>query len=415
MRVIILNQCFYPDVVATAQHGWDLARHLRSKGHDVTAIASRSIYGEKGATLPRAEIVEGVRILRVGASVFGKSSILARIFDFALFYMLAFWTAVTLPKHDVCVCFTTPPFIALVGWLLRLIRGTRYVYWVMDLYPDLPVACGVMRERSLVTRFFEQLNRFCLRRADRVVVLGRCMDERVLNKGVPPSSITRINVWSDQEEIRPVPTAENKFRAEWKVGDRLLVMYSGNFGIGHDVETIADGVIRLATDGRILFAFVGGGKRKSELIALLKAAGVSNYIEGPYQPRERLDELLSAADVHLASLKNGIEGIMVPSKLYGVLAASRPIVFIGARHGEVARVIQEEQCGLVVNCGDGAAFADAITVFATDRAEAERCGARGRGALINTWGASHALAKWTTLLEEVAAGHVQAPNPQTHP
>ncbi len=402
MRVLILNQCFYPDVVATAQHGWDLARHLHSKGHEVTAIASRSIYGAKGASLPRRETVEGIRIVRVGASIFGKSSIIARVFDFGLFYLLAIWTALTLPKHDVCVCFTTPPFIAVVGWLLRLLRGTGYVYWVMDLYPDLPVACGVMRERSLATRFFERLNRFCLRRANRVVVLGRCMEQRVLDKGVSASNIVRINVWSDQEEIRPVASADNAFRKQWNVGDRLLVMYSGNFGIGHDVETIAAGVIQLAADERVLFAFVGGGKRKSELIELLQAAGVSNYIEGPYQPRERLDELLSAADVHIASLKNGVEGIMVPSKLYGVLAASRPIIFIGAREGEVARVIEEERCGVVIACGDGNGFAHAVTAFANDRPETERSGARGRAALTSTWGACHALAKWTALLESVA-------------
>ena len=402
MRVIILNQCFYPDIVATAQHGWDLALHLRKQGHEVTAIASRSIYGVKGATLAREEVVDGVRIVRVGASVFGKSSILARMVDFVLFYALALWTAITLPKHDVCVCFTTPPFIALVGWLLRVIRGTRYVYWVMDLYPDVTVACGVMREHSLTTRFFEQLSRFCIRHADRVVLLGRCMEQRVLAKGVSNRNIALINVWSDQEEIRPIPRENNSFRTEWNVGDRLLVMYSGNFGIGHDVETIADGVIRLAKDPRILFAFVGGGKRKPELLALLHKAGVSNYIDGPYQPRERLDELLSAADVHLASLKNGAEGVMVPSKLYGVLAASRPIIYIGARHGEVARVIEEANCGAVVACGDGPGFASAVVNYAVDRAEAERAGARGRAALANTWGASHALAKWTTLLESVA-------------
>lgn len=401
MRVIILNQCFYPDIVATAQHGWDLALHLRKQGHEVTAIASRSIYGVKGATLAREEVVDGVRIVRVGASVFGKSSILARMVDFVLFYALALWTAITLPKHDVCVCFTTPPFIALVGWLLRVIRGTRYVYWVMDLYPDVTVACGVMREHSLTTRFFEQLSRFCIRHADGVVLLGRCMEQRVLAKGVSNRNIALINVWSDQEEIRPIPRENNSFRTEWNVGDRLLVMYSGNFGIGHDVETIADGVIRLAKDPRILFAFVGGGKRKPELLALLHKAGVSNYIDGPYQPRERLDELLSAADVHLASLKNGAEGVMVPSKLYGVLAASRPIIYIGARHGEVAQVIEEANCGAVVACGDGSGFASAVVNYAVDRAEAERAGARGRAALANTWGASHALAKWTTLLESV--------------
>jgi len=398
VRVLLLNQCFYPDVVATAQHGWDLARHLRREGHEVTAIASRSIYGSRGATLPASETIQGIRIVRVGASVFGKASILARTFDFALFYLLALWKAVTLPKHDVCVCFTTPPFIALVGWMLRLIRGTKCVYWVMDLYPDLPVACGVMKERSLVTRFFESVNRFCLRKADRNVVLGRCMEQHVLAKGIDPSRVSTINVWSDHTEIRPVPRERNRFRREWGVGDRFLVMYSGNFGLGHDIETIAEGVRRLASDPTIFFAFTGGGERKAELIDILRRHGITNFVEGPYQPRERLDELLSAADLHLASLRDGCEGLMVPSKLYGVLAAQRPIVFVGSHLGEGARVIDEERCGIVVPCGDAEAFASAIRRYATDAGEAAAAGERGRNALADKWCAAQALAKWSALL-----------------
>jgi glycosyltransferase involved in cell wall biosynthesis len=273
----------------------------------------------------------------------------------------------------------------------------------MDLYPDLPVACGVMKARSPATRFFEAVNRFCLRRADRVVVLGRCMESLVAAKRVPSAKIARINVWSDQEEVKPVARESNGYRREWGVGDRLLVMYSGNFGIGHDIETMADGVARLSEDPRVIFAFVGGGKRKPELLELLVRRGVRGFIDAPYQPRERLDELLGAADVHLASLRAGVEGIMVPSKLYGVLAAGRPIVFVGSPDGEVARVIREERCGAVVPCGDGAGFAAAVAAYASDRGKVEADGARGRTALTERWGAAHALAKWTALLEEVAA------------
>lgn len=403
MRVLLLNQCFYPDVAATAQHGWDLARHLRREGHEVTAIASRSRYGMRGASLPSEETVDGIRIVRVGASMFGKSSILARTIDFGVFYLAALWKALTLPRHDVCICLTTPPFIAMVGWILRGIRGTKFVYWVMDLYPDLPVACGVMSERSIATKFFEFVNRFCLRHADRVVVLGRCMHERVKAKGVDGTKIELINVWSDQEEVKPIPREINAFRRDWGVGDRLVVMYSGNFGIGHDIETIAAGVIELATDHQIFFVFTGGGERKAELIDMLRRAGVTNFVEGPYQPRERLGELLTAADVHLASLRVGSEGIMVPSKLYGVLAAARPVVFVGSHRGEGAQVIDEERCGMVVPCGDAAAFTSAIRFYAENRSEVDAAGARGRDALMRKWSAAHALRKWSNLLLAVTS------------
>ncbi|MDA1007554.1 MAG: glycosyltransferase family 4 protein [Planctomycetota bacterium] len=399
MRILILNQCFYPDVVATAQHGWDLARALTRRGHRVTAIASRSVYGSRGASLPASETVEGIEIIRVGSSFSAKGSIAARVVDFALFFLLAGWKSLTMPRQDAVVCMTTPPFIALVGWLMRIFRGTRLVYWVMDLYPDLPVACGVMRAGSPATRLFEAINRFLLRRADRVVVLGRCMEDRVLAKDVSPDHIARINVWSDQEEVKPVDREANTYRKDWNVGDRLLVMYSGNFGIGHDIETIADGIALLSSDQRILFALVGGGKRKSELISRLQAAGINGYIDAPYQPRERLDELLSAADVHLATLRRGVEGIMVPSKLYGVLAAERPMVFVGSPEGEVARVILEERCGVVLDCGDASGFARALEGYASDRSKVQQDGERGRLALTQKWSAAHALSKWVALLE----------------
>ena len=158
MRVLMINQVFYPDVAATAQHAHDLSRSLVASGHEVSIIASRALYGQKGAALPAYEEIDGIRVHRVGRSFFGKASILARLFDFGYFYLAATVKVLALRKHDVSICFTTPPFISLLGWFLRCVKGTKMVYWVMDLYPDVPVACGVMKEGSLVTRFFESIN-----------------------------------------------------------------------------------------------------------------------------------------------------------------------------------------------------------------------------------------------------------------
>ena len=401
MRVLLINQTFYPDIAATAQHAHDLARHLVAEGHEVTAIASRSIYGEKGAALPSEEVVDGIRIVRVGASLFGKTSIAARLFDFGMFYARAFWSALRLPRQDVVVCFTTPPFIALIGWFMHLSRRTKFVYWVMDLYPDVAVACGVMSRRSPVTWMLERLNRFCLRHADRVVVLGRCMRAQVLAKGVRADHVETINVWSDPVEVGSDPGGSNRYRDEWKVGDRLLVMYSGNFGIGHDVRTIAAAVEALRDETRVLFAFVGGGKRKDELLESLRMRGLSNFVDAPYQPRARLDELLGAADVHLASLARGATGIMVPSKIYGVLAAGRPLVYVGEADGEAARVVVEERCGIVIAPGDAKGLAGVLRSFASDRTGVAAMGGRARQAMLERWGAPHAMRKWLELLKAV--------------
>ena len=402
MRILLINQTFYPDVAATAQHGWDLARHLVAHGHQVSAIASRSIYGQAGSTLPAYERIDGIEIHRVGRSLFGKAGTGGRAVDFALFYAQAAVKAMSIDRHDVCVCFTTPPFIALLGLALRALRGTRLVYWVMDLYPDVPVVTGMLRADAPLTRVLERLNRFTLRRADATVVLGRCMEERVRAKGVTGANLTRINVWSDAEELSPVSREENSYRRDWRVGNRTLVMYSGNFGIGHDVSTFADGARLLSDRDDVIFAFVGGGKRKRELLDLMKARGLTGFIEADYQPREKLGELLSAADVHLASMKPGWEGVMVPSKLYGTLAAARPVVWVGSEQSEVAKVLREERCGIVVEPGDAERFADVLRMLADDPAMREKMGSRARASLEERWGAAHALESWRRLIESLA-------------
>ena len=401
LRVLMINQVFCPDVAATAQHAHDLSRSLVASGHEVSIIASRALYGQKGAALPAYEEIDGIKVYRVGRSFFGKSSIVARLFDFAYFYFAAAVKALILRRHDVSICFTTPPFISLLGWFLRCVKGTKMVYWVMDLYPDVPVACGVMNEGSLATKFFESINRFCLRKSDAVVALGRCMHERILRKSIDPERVHIIGVWTDSEEVKPVPRSTIRYREEWGIGDRLLVMYSGNFGLGHDVDTFLAAAECLAKDDRIRFAFVGGGKKKSTVEAFVRDAGLANAVLAPYQPREQLDELLSAGDCHLISLLTGAEGVMVPCKLFGVLAAGRPALFIGSSQSEIARVIDEEGCGATIEHGDVGALVEAIQCYAENPQLLQSQGNAGRDALVRTHAAVHRFAAWERLLQSV--------------
>ena len=400
-RVLLINQVFYPDVAATAQHGHDLARFLVKQGHQVSVIASRSIYGSKGAALASFEEVDGIQIHRVAKSYFGKSSILSRVFDFALFYLAATWKAIWLKKHDVSICFTTPPFIALLGRFLRLIKGTRMIYWVMDLYPDLPVACGVMKPKSIPTRFFEAVNQYCLRSANAVVVLGRCMHDRVIAKKISPEQVTIIGVWADENEIRPTDRSENSYRKQWDIGDRFLVMYSGNFGLGHDVETFLGAAKLLKCDDRIRFAFVGGGKKKTIVNRRVQEQGLSNCFIADYQPREKLGELLTAADIQLVTLLEGIEGIMVPCKLFGIMSSGRPAIFIGSSSSEISRVIEESDCGLTVKQGDSRSLVAAIQSYADGERDFRAAGQRARTALATRHSSEIRCKAWEELVSEV--------------
>jgi colanic acid biosynthesis glycosyl transferase WcaI len=402
MRVLLLNQVFYPDSAATAQHGWDLARHLRRHGHEVTAIASRSLYGDAGASLAAEEVVEGIRIVRVGKSLFGKRGILARAVDFGLFYVAALAAALRLPRHDVVVCFTTPPFIAYAGLILRLFKGTRCVQWVMDLYPDVAIEFGAMRRGSLVARLFERIGVRMTRKCDRSVVLGRCMRDRIVAKGVPAERLDLVNVWSDDEELRPIPRDENGYRREWAVGDRFLVMYSGNFGIGHDVETFLAAAAALRDEPGVRFAFVGSGKRKGEVERFVTENSLANCIVAPVQPRERLGELLSAADAHLVTLREPSLGLMVPSKFYGILGAGRPVLYVGPPSSEVGRSIDETESGFRFDIGDAKGLTERIRAMAADRRIGEEAGANGRKALCERYNREISCERWRAILERVA-------------
>jgi glycosyltransferase involved in cell wall biosynthesis len=410
MHIVLLNQAFHPDVVSTAQMAKDLADHLTRRGHRVTAIASRSIYGKTGAVLPPQEEIPVagspdafISARRVGFNIFGKKGTLARLADFGLFYALAAIKLLTMPRPDVVVGFSTPPYIALLGLVSRFFRGGKAVYWAMDLYPDVMYASGMLKPRGVVSGLLDRLHRSLVRRADATVVLGRCMEDRLLAKGLPGERIRFIPVWSDESGVRPIAREHNQVRAQWGLGDAFTVMYSGNFGVGHDADTLKAAMLALRDRSDIRFVFVGGGKRRPEIEAFIREHSLTNAAYHDYVPREKLAESLCVGDVHLISLREGMEGLIVPSKLFGIMAAGRPSIFIGHPSSEIARVIEESAAGVLIREGDSAALTGQIERLAADREAAATMGASARAALLGRYDARTACEQWAALLESLAA------------
>lgn len=419
MHIVLLNQPFYPDVVATAQMAKDLADTLAARGHTVTAVASRSIYGRQGATLPPFESIRvgpgQINIHRVGASIFGKKGIAARLADFALFYVLATFKVLTLKKPDVIVCFTTPPFIALVGLLCRALRGTKAVHWVMDLYPDVAVSCDVMKPNGVMTRVLDSISRFILNSSDSNVVLGRCMRDRVLAKGTPPAKVELIQVWADLAGLEPVAHNANPYRARWAPANEFLVMYSGNYGLGHDADTLLDAMRILKDEPGLRFAFVGSGKRRAQIEHAIKDLGLTNAHWYDYVPREQLGQSLSAADLHLISVKEGCEGTVVPSKLFGIMAVARPSIYIGSPTSEVARILSESDSGVLIREGKGEELAATIRALKSDAARRATLGANAARAIKGVYDRETLCTRWATLLESFVPGAPAAPSPTVKP
>ena len=406
MKILLINQPFWPDVVATAQHMADWGQSMAAQGHQVTVIASRSVYGQQGAVLPKREEYRGIKIYRVGANLFKKGRILTRLVDFGLFHLLALWRALTLPRQDVVVCLTTPPMIGVVGMLLKTFRGSRYIQYEMDLYPDVPVALGVFKPRSLVTRLFERIHRRLLRSADRVIVLGRCMHKVIAAKNIAENKLVLITPWADPDELQPLPRHQNPFRKEHGLDEKFVIMYSGNLGLGHDITTLCSAMEKLAAssdplDQAVRFVFIGGGRRMQEIRRYLDGKHLANTLILDYQPRESLAETLSAADVHLITQAPGTTGLIVPSKFYGILAAGRPSIYIGPDDTEVALSIREDHLGTVLAIGQVHELLAAIRALQSNPAAQLDMQAHARSILTQRYSRAVNTQKLTTLAESL--------------
>jgi len=401
LKVLMLNQAFWPDVVATAQHADDLARYLRENGDDVTVVASRAIYGERGSTLPKRETRDGIQIYRVGLQLFGKRGITPRVFDFTLFYIAALWRCMMLPRHDVVICFTTPPFIALVGVLLKWIKGTRLVYWTMDLYPEVAGAAGVMKSNGALWNIFRWIDRICLRQSDRVVALGDYMKQKVIQKGAAPTRVSTISVWSGAEKFARRNRQDNPLRTEWNIGDRFTVLYVGNFGLGHDMDAIAGAVEKLKDDDSIRWLFIGDGKAKPNLERRISECGAKNIFVSGYQTREQLADVLDLGDTHLVTLLPGWEGLILPSKFFSVLAAGKPVLWVGPENSECVTILNENQCGYQSKPGDGDALAREIQYLSAHRSDAQEMGRRGQVAYEMKYESHHACKAWQDVLHTI--------------
>jgi colanic acid biosynthesis glycosyl transferase WcaI len=320
MRILLLNQTFHPDIVATAQYLTQLALGLIEKGHAVTVVSSRRGYDAQEQLFPKHETWRGIEIYRISSSSFGKSTQWRRAIDFGTFMLNCAWRVLTLPHHDVVVTLTSPPLISFLGALLTLVRRSHLIYWVMDLNPDEAVAAGWLRQDSWAAHGLEAISRFSLRRASRIVVLDRFTKERIRAKGIPAGKVVVIPVWSHDDAVRFDAKGRELFRLEHGLADKFVVMYSGNHSPCHPLETLLEAAKALAGDSRIAFLFVGGGSGFAGVKAYARAHGLSNVQCLPYQPIERLSASLSAADMHVVVMGDPFVGIIHPCKIYNILA-----------------------------------------------------------------------------------------------
>ena len=404
MRVIFTNRYFYPDHSATSQMLSDLAFFLAGAGHDVCVVTSCQRYDDAAAGLPSHERIDGVEVHRVRTTRFGRDKLVGRALDYATFYLAAGWQLWRLTRSgDVIVAKTDPPLISVVAAMVARWRGARLVNWVQDVFPEVAEALGVRALRGPQAEVLRLLRNRAFGSAAANVVLGERMAEVVGRAGRKPERTRVIPNWADMEAIRPVAAVDNPLRRDWELDGKFAVCYSGNMGRVHEFDTILDAAQSLAGRAEaMMFLFIGDGAQRRIVEDEVHRRGLANVQFRPYQDRAGLSFSLGVGDVHLVSQRPEVEGYVFPSKLYGILAAGRPVVFVGDTEGEISQLIEREGIGAAVRQGDAAGLAEQLLRLQGDAALREAMGARARTLLCERYDKRIAFKAWAALLGELS-------------
>ncbi len=374
MRILLINQYYPPDTAATAHMAQEVAEVLAER-HEVVVLAGRPSYDpafHHPYYLTRVEANGcGARIRRVGSTAYPRHRMTRRVSNYLSYLSLAFPAAMAM-RADLILSMTDPPVAGLLGASVARQRGIPFVYNIRDLYPDMALGGDIVGRGRLVDAW-ERMHRWALRQASRVIVLGEDMRERIAAKGIDPA---RIAVVRDGAALgEEVPSgAGQPAREAIRCGFPFVALHAGNLGFYGAWKTLVEAARILDGEG-VGMIFVGGGAQREQVAAM--AEGIAGVRLLPFRPQAEVPFVLAAGDVHIITVKRGLEGVVVPSKLYGILAAGRPVLAVTAGNSDVARIVTGARCGLVADPDDPASVAAAIRQL---RADPERLGEMGRRA-----------------------------------
>ena len=326
--------------------------------HHVTVLAGRPSYqpDERHSWYHfRRDRRGGLAVERIGSTAFHRRRMAGRITNYVSYLVFALVRAMTMrPKPDLIIAMTDPPLAALVGAVTALVRGCPFVYMIQDLHPDMAVAAGLVKPGKLVS-LWERLHRWALKRAELLVVIGEDMRERIVAKGVDASrvAVVRSGAWP----MDPQPAKGRYVIDEIRAGSRFVTAHAGNLGFAGSWDTLLEAARHLQGED-IRFVFIGDGTLRPKLE--IEAKGLRNVQFLPFRPPDELPAVLSSADLHIVTIRRGLEGLVVPSKLYPVLMAGRPVLAVTPKESDVARIVQHYRCGLVADPDDPADVVRAV-------------------------------------------------------
>jgi colanic acid biosynthesis glycosyl transferase WcaI len=378
MRVLLLNLYYPPDTSATAKMA-RMVVDVLIPGHNVTVLCGRPAYDPTERRAWRwyqTEVAGLARIIRTGSTDFPRFEMKKRVLNYLSYAALAVPRALFLPC-DVILAMTDPPFCGIVGAFVAMLKGKPYVYNIRDMYPDMAVG-GSIVEPGLLARVWERLHRWALRRATRVVVLGDDMRARIVAKGVEPS---RIVIVRDGTEIlpasTPLPEPDPEVVRTIRGNFSFVLLHAGNLGFYGAWNTLLAAARKLASDG-VGLVFVGDGAQRAEIETAAANAGNVRFLD--FFPATKIPSVLGAADAHVITVKRGLEGVVVPSKMYGILAAGKPIVAVAPEETDVVALGMRGGFAVSADPDKPADLVSAVRALVGDAKRLKMMGAAARAA-----------------------------------
>jgi colanic acid biosynthesis glycosyl transferase WcaI len=415
LNLLILSLVFPPDSVSTAEIMADLARDLQERGHAVTVLTTVPHYNPDAAAEERQTLRPyWGRLLRrstyAGIPVYHTAmptktpSVVRRILGWVGFHAISTIAGVAVvAKPDVILAPSPPLSIGVSAWIIAVLRRARYIYNVQEIYPDIVVNLGALKNARAI-RALELLERFVYRKAAGITVIAGRMRDRLIEKGVPSAKVQVIPNFVDLDRLVPAPRA-NDFSSRHQLEDAFTLTYAGNMGPAQGLDIVIEAArLLLAADGNIRFLLIGEGVLRELLATSARALPLENVTVLPYQPSSMMPQIYGASDICLVPQAAATGFDAIPSKVYRIMASARPLIAVTDRRSDLATLVRDARCGMVVEPGDAPGLVDVVRQAAARRREWEEMGLRGRAHVSVHYSRQVVSARYDTLLRAIASG-----------
>jgi len=398
-KILLISQVFYPDEVSTANLFTNLCSALVADGIEVDVWCSQPSYTvlEKQ---PKNLILNGIKIFFLTSTNFPKTNLIGRLINYFSFSISVILKLIFSKQKSVVLTHTTPPSLGILLSFICSLKKRKFIYILLDIFPEGLVRLGNVSKKNIFVRFWQYLFILSLKKSEKIIVIGRDMQEWL--KKVCIECLTKteyIPLWQDDKLIYPSEYSSNEFIIDNTLEEKFVIQYSGNMGLWNEMETMGKAVNENLKD--VVFMFVGGGMRKKELLDAISTEYLKNIMILPFQSNDKFNTILTACHVGLVTMRDKLEGMAVPSKIYGIMAAGKPVIALVPLNSEIAFIVREENCGIVVKPGNVNEFTNAIFLLKTDENIRKQMGKNSRLAFENKYSTMKIAMRYKLIIEEL--------------